>query len=316
MNYPIVYAAKHKNDAIRALARSGGFFTAASDLVLASGGVVYGCIMTEDNKAVHVRADNKELRDKMCGSKYVQSTLGNTFQSIAQDLHNGLKVLFSGTSCQVAGLKKFLGRPYDSLICIDIVCHGVPSPLILQQYLNWQEKRNHSKVININFRNKKDFGWGDHIETLTFENGKTLDTGVYRSLFYGHCTLRPSCFECPFKKLEHPGDITIADYWGIDQAAPGFNDNKGVSLVLVNDPLGEDLFSQVADELEWRQTRIEDSMQPPFKGPFPKPEKREAFWNDCKTGTFDDLVSRYAKETVVDKAKIILKKMRRRVLGL
>lgn len=212
---PKVYAVKHKNEATRAASRSGGIFTALSDQVLSIGGVIYGCVLTDDFNAVHIRADNEEDRNRMRGSKYIQSKLGNTFKSVRADLDAQKSVLFSGTSCQVAGLKKYLGKEYDNLFCVDIVCHGVPSKKVWDAYLRWQEQKNHSKISSVDFRNKKDFGWHDHVETLYFENGKSTSSRVFKEFFYGHTVLRPSCYECPYKSVMHPGDITIADWKGI-----------------------------------------------------------------------------------------------------
>ena len=277
---PKVYAVKHKDEATRAASRSGGIFTALSDQVLSNGGVVYGCVLTDDFDAVHIRADNAEERNRMRGSKYIQSKLGNTFKNVKADLDARRSVLFSGTSCQVAGLKKYLGKEYDDLFCVDIVCHGVPSKKVWNAYLRWQEQKNHSKVAGVNFRNKREFGWRDHVETLYFENGKSTSSRVFKDLFYGHTVLRPSCYECPYKSVMHPGDITIADYWGIEKAAPEFDDNKGVSLVLVNNEAGEKAFEKVKERLIWKQTKLEDSLQPPLKAPFPKPENRNQFWSD------------------------------------
>ena len=195
---PKVYAVKHKDEATRAASRFGGIFTALSDQVLSNGGVVYGCVLTDDFDAVYIRADNAEERNRMRGSKYIQSKLGNTFKNVKADLDARRSVLFSGTSCQVAGLKKYLGKEYDDLFCVDIVCHGVPSKKVWNAYLRWQEQKNHSKVAGVNFRNKREFGWRDHVETLYFENGKSTSSRVFKDLFYGHTVLqigRASCRE-------------------------------------------------------------------------------------------------------------------------
>ena len=124
---PLVYAVKHKDINIRMNSRSGGFFSAVSDLVLKNGGIVYGCILTDEMNAKHIRTETIEGRDLMRGSKYIQSNMGTVFKDVKQDLNGGKLVLFSGTSCQVAGLKNLLEKDYNNLICIDIVCHGVPS---------------------------------------------------------------------------------------------------------------------------------------------------------------------------------------------
>ncbi len=291
--FPKVYAAKHIDEETRAESRSGGVFTALSDYVISNDGVIYGCILADDFNAVHIRADNKIERNKMRGSKYIQSNLGNTFKDVRADLDEGRKVLFSGTSCQVAGLKNFLGKEYENLLCVDIVCHGVPSKKVWNKYLSWQEQRLHSKLIKVDFRNKKDFGWRDHVETLYFENGKVVSTRVFTNLFYSHEILRPSCYKCPYKSVMHPGDITIADYWGIEKAAPEFDDNKGVSLVLVNNNVGEKVLVCVKDMLLLKQTSIENAMQRSFIQSESCPEMRNRFWRDFERRSFSYIVRRY-----------------------
>lgn len=313
-NHPQVYAVQHKSEIIRAASRSGGIFTAISDWVLEKNGVVYGCVLDESFKAIHIRTENAENRDRMRGSKYIQSKLGDTYKNVKEDLIDGRFVLFSGTSCQVAGLKQYLGREYEKLLCVDIVCHGVPSPKVWDAYLRWQEKKNRLKVKAVEFRNKKDYGWRAHVETLVFENGRSVSSRVFTNLFYGHSILRPCCYECPYKSVIHPGDITIADYWGIEKAAPEFDDNKGVSLVLINNDAGEKVFDFLKDRLRWKSTRIEDSMQPPLKAPFPKPQNRGMFWRDFFCKNFDYIAKKYGGEGIGDKVKCVLRKIKRKLM--
>lgn len=310
---PKVYAVKHREEAVRAASRSGGIFTALTDLILESGGVVYGCVLTEDFRAVHIRADNADWRNQMRGSKYIQSELGDTYKNVKRDLDAGRNVLFSGTSCQVAGLHSFLGRKYEKLICADIVCHGVPSKKVWMKYLEWQEKRTGKKVVAVDFRDKGTFGWRAHTETLTMDDGSKVSSEVFKNLFYGHTVLRPCCYECPYKDVMHPGDITIADYWGIEKAAPEFDDNKGVSLVLVNTDKGTKAFDECKEKLVWKQTRIEDSMQPPLKAPFPRPDNRDAFWKDLQTENFEMIVKHYGGYGRINAVKKKARGLKRRI---
>lgn len=310
---PKVYAVKHKDEATRAASRSGGMFTALSDQVLFDGGVVYGCVMTEDFSAVHIRAESTEERDRMRGSKYIQSKLGDTFKNVKEDLDAERKVLFSGTSCQVAGLKKYLGKEYENLFCVDIVCHGVPSKKVWNAYLRWQEQKNCSKVVSVDFRNKKDFGWRDHVETLQFDDNKTVNSRVFKTLFYCHVALRPSCYECPYKSTMHPGDISIADYWRIEVAAPEFDDNKGVSLVLVNNEAGEGLLESVEDSLIIRKTRIEDSMQQSFKAPYPRPSNRNQFWIDFSQKPFEYVAKRYGNYGFINDIRTLCRNVKKKI---
>ena len=308
------YAVKHMDKDVVENSRSGGIFTALSDFILSNQGVVYGCVLDDEFRAIHIRAIDFETRNLMRGSKYVQSKLGNTFQRVKEDLVNEKMVLFSGTSCQVAGLKAFLGQEYENLLCIDIVCHGVPSPQIWREYLNWQEKKHSSKVANVQFRNKRDFGWASHVETITMENGKCIHSKIFTKLFYDHNILRPSCYECPYKSIIHPGDITIADYWGIEKAAPEFHDNKGVSLVLVNNEKGANCFDTVKDEVIWKSTRIEDSLQEPLIKPYEEPKERKIFWDNVKNKPFSYIIRRYGEDSLFTKAKRKVKNIIMRVI--
>lgn len=310
---PLIYAVKHKNEEVRSQSRSGGAFTALSDEILEQGGAVYGCVLTEDFRAIHVRAVTKQGRDLMRGSKYIQSELGTVFCQVREDLNAGLPVLFSGTSCQVAALKSFLGKPYEQLICVDIVCHGVPSPLVWEKYLQWQEEKNRSKVKAVDFRNKSVYGWADHVESLFMENGTRVDSNVFKTLFFGHCILRPCCHKCPYKSIQHPGDITIADYWGIDNAAPGFNDNKGVSLVLVNGDQGRNLWEKICGQLNYRETKIEDSMQLAFQMPSSKSAKRGKFWEDFRNESFERIARKYGRIGVIEKSREFLRRVKRKI---
>ncbi len=305
---PKSFAVKHKTENIRMNSQSGGVFTALSDLVLADSGVIYGCVQDEHFTAVHTRAETAQDRDRMRGSKYVQSVVGDIFQQVKDDLDQGRQVLFSGTSCQVDGLKGFLGKEYPNLLTVDLICHGVPSPLLLEKYLAWQQNRNKKELASFNFRDK-DFGWSSHTETLTFTDGSKISSLVYRTLFYSHLYIRPSCYKCPYKQIMHPGDITIADYLGIDKAAPGFKDQKGVSLVLVNSDKGAAAFEKIKDVVEWCETRIEDSMQPPLVGPFAAPPKRAQGMHDLISLPFEKVAVRYGGHGLIKSIKRKIKKI-------
>lgn len=304
---PKVYAVQHRNDSVRAESRSGGIFTALSDYILENEGVIYGCVLDENFNAIHIRADEIENRNRMRGSKYIQSKLGDTYKNVKNDLIAGRNVLFSGTSCQVAGLKQYLGKEYENLLCVDIVCHGVPSPKVWKAYLKWQESKTGATVIAVDFRNKKAYGWRDHVETLELNDGNSVASKIFTKLFYGHAVLRPSCYECPYKSIMHPGDITIADYWGIEKAVPNFDDNKGSSLVLVNNDKGMLVFESSKDRVKWQETRIEDSLQPPLKEPFPKPDFREQFWKDFSRKGFHYIARKYGKDSLTIRAKYKIK---------
>ena len=300
------FAVKNKNEAVRSRSRSGGIFTAVTDAILNMGGSIYGSVLDDNYIAKHIRANQAEQRDKMCGSKYVQSSTVRVWNEVKQDIKDGKIVLFSGTSCQIDGLRHFLGKNTDNLYCMDIVCHGVPSPKILDMYIRWREEKLNSKCKRWNFRNKTDFGWADHIETMWMENGTRVDSKVYARIFYSDYPLRPSCYACPYKNIVHPGDITIADYWNIDKACRGFNDNKGVSLVLINNDKGQKLFAIAEKSLEYRQTEIEDSLQKPLYESATRPTDRENFWKLVEQDDFDNIALNYGG---LDKKEVFNEKM-------
>lgn len=309
---PITYAVKHKSTDTRMASSSGGMFTALSNSVLQAGGVVYGCAMTQDFMAVHTRAENHAERDLMRQSKYIQSDMRDVFVQVKADLDGGRQVLFSGTSCQVVGLKAFLGHNYENLHTVDVMCLGVPSPLIWKEYLQWQQERNGSEIVGAQFRNKRDFDWNSREETIRFANGKRVDSTIFRTMFYGHCILRPSCYKCPYKDIIHPADMTIADYWGITKLMPEFDDKRGVSLVLINNETGKAMFDAVASQVEAVETRIEDSMQPSLQAPPKEPAARENFWIDALTEPFSVLVRRYGKTKFIIRIKRKIKKLLKR----
>lgn len=309
MDNIILYAVKNKNLSVRLESRSGGIFTALSDEVLSKGGVVYGCVLDENLRAIHVRTENKKERDLMRGSKYVQSDLGSTFAQAQKDVEEGRYVMFSGTSCQIAGLRKLIGNA-SNIVYIDILCHGVPSPKIWRDYLTWQEKKHHSKIQTADFRNKKMFGWAEHIETLYFKSGKIANSKVYTNIFYSLNAIRPACFKCPYKKLSHPGDITIADYWGIDEAVPNFSDNNGVSLVFINTDNGKKLFEKIKTKIDFVQTKVEKCMlQKPLVEPYKMPPKREEFWLDYNQKGFSYVMRKYYGYGGLNKVKRIIRKI-------
>lgn len=303
-NYPKFYATKNNDDEIRLQSRSGGVFSVFSDYVLKKEGVIYGCALNDNLVAEHIRASNDKERDRMRGSKYVQSDVNNVFAKVKSDLENEKIVLFTGTACQVAGLKSFLNRDYKNLVCIDVLCHGVPSPLIFKEYLKWQEIRNKGKCKSVEFRNKRDFGWREHVETIYIENkdeGKVINSKIYTSLFYSGVIMRPSCYNCQYKSIIRSADLTMADCWGIEKAAPEMDDDFGVSLVIINNDKGEKLYNSIEKELKSKPVKIEDCLQEPLIRPYAKPATREKFWEEYRKKGFDYIVHKYTDVGVKNK---------------
>ena len=275
-----VFAAKLTDTATRRRSSSGGAFTALSQHVLANQGVVYGVGSDSEMTALHMRATSLDQCNAFRGSKYVQSNLGTTFKDIEQDLKGNLLVLFTGTPCQVAGLRMYLQKEYDNLILVDLICHGVPSQKLFKEYLSLMEHQQGSAVIDCTFRDKSQ-GWKNLVMKLDFaSHSKTIDASEssFYTLFVDGTILRPSCYECKFSNFNRPSDITIGDYWGIEHTMPQFDDEHGISLVLVNSRKGAAFFDSVSSELSTIQSTHADCLQHSLYAPTKQSKDTEAFW--------------------------------------
>ena len=280
----------------RESSRSGAAFIGISDVILKNGGVVYGAVMQKDFSVKHMRAENTDQRNQMKKAKYVQSTMLDVCGNIEQDLRDGREVLFSGTPCQVAGVKSFLRTrkvPGEKFYCCDLVCHGVPSPLIWKKYIQFIEQKYHGQIIEANFRDKE-FGWDSHCESFVVKGRKKkVVSRDYTDLFYDHIMFRPSCHTCPFANVYRPGDISLADFWGIEKHDRSFDDNRGVSLVLVNSPAGKKLFDQASSQFEYFVCDVQDCLQPTLIRPSVPSPRRHQFWTDLQQMPFDRLMKKY-----------------------
>lgn len=239
------FAAKNNDENIRQLSSSGGIFTLLATKVINNGGVVFGAIFNAKWEVEHDYTDTIEGIAKFRGSKYVQSKINNNYILAEEYLKDGKQVLFSGTPCQIAGLKRFLRKEYENLICVDIICHGVPSPFIWQKYL---EQYNSTELSSISFRDKTN-SWKRY-EVVIRQGKKTLireDIGknIYMKLFLSDLCLRPSCSNCSSKSGKSKSDITIADFWGIQHLHPDFDDDKGCNLILIHSKKGLNLFNKL-----------------------------------------------------------------------
>lgn len=297
--------AKHSNLNIRMNSRSGAIFIACSDWILNQGGVVYGCILNEKLEAVHIGVKNKIDRDKMCGSKYVQSNTVEIWKQIKIDIEQGKKVLFSGTPCQIDALYTYLKTYHitkENLFTIDLICHGVPSPKLFEEYIQWLEKKYNGKINKFNFRDKSLCGWDGHIESYNINNKKYSNI-LWREIFYTNCCIRPSCLKCKYATLSRIGDLTFGDAWGIKSVKPEFNDNRGVSVVITNSNKGHMLLEQIKLASENLEVPIEKMLQPNLKQPSQPKMNREIFWNTYKEGGIQFLITKYGRQPVHKKIK-------------
>ncbi len=294
----VAYGARHKDVGELESSRSGAVFIAVSDYILEKGGVVYGAGYTDHFMVVHKRAQTRVERDEFRGSKYVQSHMGDCFVQVREDLKQGRTVLFTGTPCQTSGLRSYIGGNLrKNLYLMDIVCHGVPGPNIWRDYLLYLEKRKGARLNSVDFRSKKEFGWAAHRESYEYQGGERESLSGYTVLFYENVMLRPSCGKCHFANLVRPSDVTLADFWGWEKAAPGFNDDdKGASLVLVNTEKGLSMFEKVKDKLHVVEVKLDKCMQPNLMRPSALNVKSEAFADDYARRGFEYVYRKYGED--------------------
>lgn len=315
-----VYAAKNPDEIVRMQSSSGGIFTMLAERIISEGGVVFGAGFDERWEVVHSYVETKEALAKFRGSKYVQSKIGSTFQQAESFLKNGRKVLFSGTPCQIAGLKKYLRKEYDNLLAVDFICHGVPSPGVFRTYL--QEEINQAfarqgdgknsvlhpciplvtesngleghgmEIQSIAFRDKRN-GWKKYGFALALSKAsaagekntvllsyKPLNKDLFMRGFLRDLYLRPSCYACPAKALKSESDLTLGDWWGIASIMPEIDDDKGISAVTANTAKGAEALHAIRAELHAVSYDDLTLRNPAMIKSAVEPANREAFFKE------------------------------------
>lgn len=293
---PLAFASRHRDMKEIAASQSGAVFAALSDYILERKGVVYGAGYDGHFRVVHKRASGRDERDEFRGSKYVQSDMGGCFRQIRDDLRQGKTVMFSGTPCQTAGLVSFIGdKLRENLYLMDLVCHGVPSPGIWEDYLCYLEKRENLPIAAVNFRDKGLKGWRSHIESFQFANTRISYECLYTDMFSKHIMSRKSCHNCPYTNTVRPSDITAGDFWGIERssAAAMGEDNKGCSLMLVNTEKGKAWFDEIQDRLQTMPAVPHEYLQPNLRSPSAPHPQRESFENDYAVYGFEKTLRKY-----------------------
>jgi coenzyme F420-reducing hydrogenase beta subunit len=249
---PKAFACINADGLIRYESSSGGAFTAFAEEILSNGGVVFGARFDPEFNVVHDYTETIEGLSKFRGSKYVESSIGLTLKIAKQFLQEGRLVLFSGTPCQIEGLLSFLGKEYQNLITIDLICHGVPSPMIWAKYIRYRNKQYKSTPERVSFRDKR-LGWKLFSLSIEYQNmrkySKSLNDDLYMQLFLNNVCLRESCYKCKFKVLHRKSDITIADFWGIERKNPELFDNRGTSLLLIHSSKGYELTKLISNKV-------------------------------------------------------------------
>ena len=277
---------------------SGGVFPALAEEVISDGGVVFGAVVNDDMTVGHAEACDMAGVEKMRGSKYVQSDLFASYEDVRYWLAEGRKVLFTGTPCQVAGLHRYLGRPYDALYTVDVLCHGVPSPGLWEKYVKALETEHGGRMTYVRFKDKS-AGWRHYAFTTSFGSCPYMDD-PYMALFVQDMTLRPSCYKCAARDGRSGSDLTLSDLWSVQHCAPEMSDDKGVSGIYVNTEKGRQLLGRVASGIEAESVDIELSRMDNggFRDPEGIPERREEFFKGMHS--CDDII-RYMKAYVVRK---------------
>lgn len=337
-----VYAAKNRNEEIRLKSSSGGIFTLLAEETLKENGVVFGARFDENWEVKHDCTETVEGLAAFRGSKYLQSRMEDNYKKAETFLKQGRKVLFSGSPCQIAGLKKFLRKEYENLLAVDFICHGVPSPKVWRMYLDETcqkiidqgGKNSVSSVLAnggrkscieaIGFRDKIS-GWKKYSFFLKLNSGiikggkntaglfEPHPGNIFMRGFLSNLYLRPSCHSCAAKSGKSGSDITIADYWGIHLFMPDFDDDRGVGLVLVNSPKGEKLYNALTPCMESRETGVAEAQRcnAGFKATLAIPSRRPDFFRAINQGK--PMVATTERILHVSLLRRVLRKVKRMV---
>lgn len=254
------YATWTKNENVRKKSSSGGIFYEIAKYVLENNGVVYGAAFDGNFNLKHVSINKSDDVSKLMGSKYLQSDLGNIFKDVKTNIDKDLKVLFVGTPCQVAGLKKYINKECCNLITCDLICHGVPSPLVFKNYLDSFKTK---KIEKINFRDKST-GWNNYSFTIDFSKNTLKEShndNLFMKGFLHNIYLRNSCYNCKFANLNRLSDITLGDFWNCKEILQLPDDDKGVSLIITNTSKGQKLLEKISDNLFIKEVSKDEALK-------------------------------------------------------
>lgn len=315
INHIGAYAAKVKDEEILMNSSSGGIFSAFAKKVIDLGGVVFGAAFTNDFKSVHhIAVSQKDELYRLQGSKYIQSNMYGVYPKVLNYLENNIPVLFSGTPCQIAGLRSFLKKDYEKLYCLDVVCHGTPVTEVWSTYVNYLENKYGGKLKYISFRDKRK-GWLSFSVVYKFENGKEVANPIYKDLymrgFLSNLFLKKSCYDCKFKGNGSCSDITLADYWGIQNIHPEFYDKNGISLVVIKTDKGCQLFNMIASSITFVKTDLKSAIT--YNSPMVSSVSvnicRDEFISNLDEQNFATLINKYCKVTILSVLKRQIKKI-------
>lgn len=317
------YTVRARNEELRYASSSGGAFSLLADLVIRQGGVVFGCTMAEDcYSAYHVGVEKVEELGKLRGSKYIQSRIGDSYAKAKRALEEGKWVLFSGTPCQIAGLRGFLGeKTYDKLLCVDVICHGTASPWVWKKYLQELEAQFGAKAVAVSFRDKR-AGWVTFSLTCHFANGKVYSGLVTQDYFLrgfvADLYLRESCYCCGFKAEQYASDITLGDFWGVEQVVPELADGKGNSLAIAHTAKGDEALKMLGCECVMQEVPLDKALEKnrPYYHPVAVNLLRDRALAQMRKKPVHRILKKYCGTSIMAKirrktAKLMRKSMRR-----
>lgn len=289
-----IYGARLKTASELAKSQSGGAFKAIADWAIDNNYTVYGASFDKAFNVKHEKAKSKDEIERFRGSKYVQSDLDGIFADIVQKLRKHEKILFTGTGCQIAGLKSLCKQKHidtSTLLTVDLICYGVPSPQYWQDYLKYIRKKFKHDIVQIRFRDKVACGWNSSQSSITFDNGKKIFPA---NNFYNPLLFRRSCSVCPFTSFSRTSDITIGDFWGIEKIKPEYvEDNRGISLMMIHTSQGARVFDAIKNDLDYFETDKETASQPQLQRPNPMHPKKDAWEKTYEDKGFERAIRRF-----------------------
>lgn len=309
------YAAYNKDENQRLSSSSGGIFQIIAEQILDENGIVIGAAFDKKNQLKHIAITKKVELESLKGSKYLQSDLNNIFKFVKDNIEDK-KILFVGTPCQVAGLRAVI-KDNKNLITIDLFCHGVPSTKLFNKYIQELEQKN-GKLLNYNFRDKK-HSWEAYSHTAVFEKktiSKIYDRNKYMLLYLSDIALRESCYKCHFKMGNKYSDISLGDFWGVKKYYPNIPKKNGVSAVVINTEIGQQIFDSIKERIYYQECKMEELLvgNPQLTTPPLMPSNRMDFFEKLNEKSIDELNNEYglkisSKERMMVDVKRIIKKI-------
>ncbi|SHF44699.1 Coenzyme F420-reducing hydrogenase, beta subunit [Bacteroides faecichinchillae] len=311
-----IYSYYSVNEDVRSRSSSGGAFSMIAEIILNKGGVVYGAGFNSDyTELIHVKVTTFDELDNIRRSKFIQSRKSDIYTDVQQKLDSGVIVLFTGTPCEVGGLKTYLQKDYDSLYTCDLICGCVSSPKVYKKYIDEMKQNFKSEVVFVNFKDKRN-GWRNKAISINFSNGEEYYNSIlddyYVVSFHSRFNIRPSCFNCKYRSLLRISDFTLGDFWGIENIDKTQDDNKGVSFVLVNTRKGTDLLAKNEDlhflKLDLEEYSIKYNSRIDKNPELEDWSMRKAFYKDLENSSFSVVAEKYLREI---KEKRKLRKMQK-----